>query len=352
MPRSSPHTAAADIDRRGEPGIVRTDDGRPIRRAGSQLRRQRHPASPRGRRGDRSCTPLPRSAHAQIQSPRRGVGRRADRGLARRLGRLRLESPRGTQHPQGSDGRQHRRVRLHGAGRSGQPDGRRELDPARGAGRRPELRPAGRERQVLRQDRQHRRRPRGRRVPLGLRDQVPQPELVPVRRSDGRLGQRSGPQLRPDVRPLQGEVQQEGRARQDEADRHDAPVVPDNVGPKTIPNFAKVEAAASPRSRAAARRSSARPTTRSSSTSARSSTASTSTSPAGRTSASATRAAARTTSRATTRSRSSCRCPSARSRATASRSPGMNDNERRRRRVVDDRAPERLGARGTPWPSP
>ena len=64
---------------------------------------------------------------------------------------------------------------------------------------------------------------------------------------------------------------------------NNVPVAPDNVGPKTIPNYdATSPTARSGTSRAAARRSSARSTTRSSSTSPRSSTASTSTSPAGR----------------------------------------------------------------------
>ena len=60
------------------------------------------------------------------------------------------------------------------------------------------------------------------------------------------------------------------------------PVAPDNVGPKTIPNYANVSNGAIRNLPGGARRSSARSTTRSSSTSARSSTASTSTSPAGR----------------------------------------------------------------------
>ena len=58
----------------------------------------------------------------------------------------------------GPDGRQHRRLRLHGEGRPGQPDHRRQLDPVRGAGRRAVLRQARSEGPVLRQDRQHRRR--------------------------------------------------------------------------------------------------------------------------------------------------------------------------------------------------
>ena len=58
------------------------------------------------------------------------------------------------------------------------------------------------DRALLRQDRQHRRRRRGRRVPLAVQEQVPQPELVPVRGPAGQLDQRPEPQLRPDVRPV------------------------------------------------------------------------------------------------------------------------------------------------------
>ena len=93
---------------------------------------------------------------------------------------------------------------------------------------------------LLRQDRQHRRRARGRGLPLAVQAEVPQPELVPVRGADGRLGQRSGHQLRPDVRPLQGDVQGKHRRQRSQRIAHNVPVAPDNVGPKTIPNYAKV----------------------------------------------------------------------------------------------------------------
>ena len=56
------------------------------------------------------------------------------------------------------DGRQHGRLRVHRAGRPRQPDGRRELDPAGGAGGRAVLRQARPRGPLLRQDRQHRRR--------------------------------------------------------------------------------------------------------------------------------------------------------------------------------------------------
>ena len=74
------------------------------------------------------------------------------------------EAPRILARP---DRRQHRRLRVHGAGRSGQPDRRRQLDPVRGSGRRPVLRQARSEGALLRQDRQHRRRARGRRPTAG-----------------------------------------------------------------------------------------------------------------------------------------------------------------------------------------
>ena len=58
------------------------------------------------------------------------------------------------------------------------------------------------ERALLRQDRQHGRRRRGRRLPLGVQEPVPEPELVPVRGPAGQLDQRQEPQLRPDLQPL------------------------------------------------------------------------------------------------------------------------------------------------------
>ena len=90
---------------------------------------------------------------------------------------------------------------------------------------------------------------------------------------------------------------------------NDVVVAPDNVGPKTIPNYDPVMASAVAPVKGGGNTFVGRPTTRFSSTSGPSSTASTSTSPAGRTSVSATRAAAKTTCRATTRTRSSLQVP-------------------------------------------
>ena len=236
---------------------------------------------------------------------------RAGRRLAGGLGRLRLEPPRGARDHARPNGRQHRRLRLHGAGRPGQPDGGRQLDPARGARGRPVLRQARSEGALLRQDRQHRRRLRGRGLPLAVQEQVPQPELVPVRGADGRprstirtstSSRRTTSTRRP--------TRTGSWLKRTRRIAHDVAGRPGQRRPEDDPELRPGRGRRDhPAAAAAARRSSARPTTRSSSTSARSSTASTSTSPAGRTSASATRAAARTTSRATTRTRSCCRCP-------------------------------------------
>ena len=125
--------------------------------------------------------------------------------------RQRLESPRGAVDPRRPDRGQHRPVRVHGAGRAGQPDDRLELDPVRGPVERPVLRQARSEGALLRQDRQHRRRPRGRRVPVAVQAALPQPELVPLRGADGRLRRRPGHQLRPDVRPLSRDLQRNGK---------------------------------------------------------------------------------------------------------------------------------------------
>ena len=175
-------------------------------------------------------------------------------------------------------------------------------------------------RALLRQDRQHRRRRRGRRLPLAVQQQVPEPELVPVRGPAGQLDRRREPQLRPDLRPLLRALPQR-QARQLAADRQERAGRARQRRPEDDAQLRGGRGAGERQpARRRARPSSARPMTRSSSTSARSSTASTSTSPAARRSGSATRAAARTTSRASTSTRSSCRCRSPTSRATAATS--------------------------------
>ena len=158
--------------------------------------------------------------------------------------RQRLEPPRGAVDPRRPDRRQHRPLRVHGAGRAGQPDDRLELDPVRGSLGRPVLRQARSEGALLRQDRQHRRRARGRRLPLAVQADVPQPELVPVRRADGRLGRRSGPQLRPDVRPLPGDVQQRASSRASGRSPTTCRSRRTTSGRRRSPNYAKVSAGA------------------------------------------------------------------------------------------------------------
>ena len=78
---------------------------------------------------------------------------------------------------------------------------------------------------------------RGRRLPLAVQDQVPQPELVPVRGPDGRLGRRSGPQLRPDVRPLQGDLQGPQGESAHERIADDVPVAPGQRRPEDDPEL-------------------------------------------------------------------------------------------------------------------
>ena len=131
------------------------------------------------------------------------------------------------------------------------------------------------------------------------------------------IDQRHEPQLRPDLRPLPRALQQRARSSTSTGSRRACRSRRTTSGRRRCPTTRGCPARPSAGCPAAARRSSARPTTRSSSTSARSSTASTSTSRAARRSGSATRAAATTTSPATTSTRSRCRSRSPRSRATA-----------------------------------
>ena len=200
---------------------------------------------------------------------------------------------------------------------------------------------------LLRQDRQHRRRRRGRRLSLAVPQPLPEPELVPVRGPAGQLDRRPEPQLRPDLRPLLRALPQRARSstRERIAQRR-AGRARQRRARRRCPNYARGRRPArSATCRAAARRSSARSTTRSSSTSARSSTASTSTSPAARRSGSATRAAARTTSPASTSTRSCCRCRQSEVTRDGKRRLGAEGRERRRRRLVDHRAPARSRSR-------
>ena len=107
---------------------------------------------------------------------------------AARRGGPRVEPPGGTGHLEGPRGRQHRRLFLR---RSGRPLARgpdRQLDPARRAGRRPQLLPLRRGHPVRVQHRLGRRRPRGRRLPASVHAPRPEPEHLPAEhRSRGQL---------------------------------------------------------------------------------------------------------------------------------------------------------------------
>ena len=166
-----------------------------------------------------------------------GDRRRPRRRRAGHHRRLRLLAPRGPAHHARPERGQHGRLRVHGAGRPGQAHRRRELGAAAEPRGRAVLRQARSRGALLRQDRQHRRRRRGRRLSLGVPQQLPQPELVPVRGPAGELDQRPEPQLRPDLRPLLRALPQAGTGRPPSGSRNDVPVAPDNVGPKTMPEL-------------------------------------------------------------------------------------------------------------------
>ena len=183
----------------------------------------------------------------------------ADRRRPRRRGaghhrRPRLLAPRGPTHHARPHRGQHGRLRVHGAGRAGQasPSSRNwvPLEKPAGGPYFGKLDPRG---PLLRQDRQHRRRRRGRGLPLAVPQPLPQPELVPVRGADGRLGQRPGPQLRPDVRPLQRDATRPARRSRSQADRAQrAGRAGQRRARRRCPNYAAV--AARRRSRALPRR--------------------------------------------------------------------------------------------------
>ena len=72
---------------------------------------------------------------------------------------------------------------------------------------------------------------------------VPQPGLVPVRGADGRLGRRPGHQLRPVVRPLQGDLNGQAATSSQQDRATTCRSRPTTSGPKTIPNYAASQAA-------------------------------------------------------------------------------------------------------------
>ena len=137
---------------------------------------------------------------------------------------------------------------------------------------------------LLHQRRQHRRRQVRRPLPVQVQDDGPEPELVPVRAARRQLDQR--PEAERQSRRYDGHARDvpatASCAPAQASIARNLPVAPNNVGPKTIPNYDAVADAGDP---AAARRRQGvrRPasTIRSSSTSARRSTRSTSASGTG-----------------------------------------------------------------------
>ena len=247
-----------------------------------------------------------RSHHAQAPRPHRRVARGDRRERPDRVDGLGLEPSRGAAHVDRPDGRRHRPLRVHRRRCGGLADGRRQLDPVRGSGRRAEL---------------LRLRHRGRRTtststtpatatttsatgsssgreignPNSFLYALPGVELDrPIRSSTSSRSTRSS------ARPTTPRASSSTPRRCST----DAPVAPNNVGPKTIPDYDAVAAQAIkgiPGGGKVVLRPGRRPVLRRPRRDVRRD------QPPRR--HSATRAAAGTTSRATTSTRSCCRSP-------------------------------------------
>ena len=186
----------------------------------------------------------------------------------------RVEPPRGAADRRRPTRRQHRRVRVRQPRRTRHGHADRQLDPVRGAQRRPELLHVGRRHPVQHQDRQRRRRGGRPHLHVGVRHRDPRRRRpVPVQHRAGHVARRPRPERVPDLRP-------DGHARGRRADRParrrrrrhrpgDPIAAPSLVGAASMPDYAPLRDQAIyqiPAMLAAARRTPARPTTRSSST--------------------------------------------------------------------------------------
>ena len=113
-----------------------------------------------------------------------------------------------------------------------------ELDPVRGSGRRAELLQLRPEGALLRQRRQHRRRPLRRPLPLRVQDADPEQELVRGGAAAGALAERHEPERAPD---LHGHAAQRtgrtGSCARSRVVGRNLPAVPSNIGPKTMPDY-------------------------------------------------------------------------------------------------------------------
>ena len=146
-------------------------------------------------------------------------------------------------------------------------DDRRELHPARGAGRRAELRAVRRRRPLRDPRRQQRRRARTTHLPVPVQDRIRNPNTFLY--NTGPIGSTDARPERP--ADLHAHPRRRARRRCVDVARR-LPVPPANVGPRSTPNYDAFASGGDQRSAAARRSSRASATTRSSSTSARSST--------------------------------------------------------------------------------
>ena len=141
---------------------------------------------------------------------------------------------------EGPGRRQHRPVRLRQPGQARHRHDHRQLHPARGPGRRPELLRVRRRRALRDQHRQQRRRRRRHHLPVPVPDTRQEPEHVPL-------------QHRPDHAPRQPQLEPhqtytghpDRRAWPSQGPRlQTSPCPPVNIGPRSTPNYAALAQAA------------------------------------------------------------------------------------------------------------
>ena len=163
--------------------------------------------------------------------------------------RKRLEPLGGAADQPGSAGRQHRPVRVRQPRRHEQGHARRQLHPARSSGQRAELPELRRHRSLRDQDRQHGdgKDDIGYQFRFTTADE--EPGHVPLQHRSDQLAER--PELEPaadlqrHARPLQEGRQGRG-ARQERSVvlADNVPTPPDNIGPRSTPNYNALAAAA------------------------------------------------------------------------------------------------------------
>ena len=187
-------------------------------------------------------------------------------------GRLRIQPPGGAAHQRRSGRRQHGPLRVRQPGQAGHADDHRQLHPARGARRRPELLSVRRRRPLRDPHRQQRRRPDRRHATLPVQDHGQGRRTSPASRRSCTTTARS--RRLTDANWLVPQTYNGATATATAIARQPSSTPPANIGPRSTPELRAASAATAVKSlderHQGLRRASA--TMRSSSTSARSST--------------------------------------------------------------------------------